>query len=181
MIGNFIADSIKGKNYAGYNDEIIYGIQLHRQIDEFTDNHETVKKSKRRLSPKYGKYSSVIVDIYYDHFLALGWKNYSDKDLKDFAEEVYKILNTHQDILPQKIIEFLPYMVKQDWLYNYQTLEGIDKSLKGMARRAKFDSHMELASTDLKRDHFLYEQEFELFFPELIEFVGTLLKPFQQS
>ena len=174
LIGNFIADSIKGKHYDTYNDEIIRGIKLHRMIDEFTDNHDIVKISKRRLAPKYGKYAAVIVDIFYDHLLALNWKIYSDIELKKFAIHVYEVLLVNEKILPEKVQEFLPYMVEQNWLYNYSTIEGIDKSLKGMAHRAKFDSHMEIAAVDLKENLKLFGSEFELFFPELIQFVTVL-------
>ena len=39
MIGNFIADSIKGSKYSAYPTEIQKGILLHRQIDTTTDAH----------------------------------------------------------------------------------------------------------------------------------------------
>ena len=57
IIGNYIADSVKGSAYNMFSNEIQKGILLHRKIDTFTDNHPTVEQSKKRLREKYKKYS----------------------------------------------------------------------------------------------------------------------------
>ncbi|MEX0290603.1 MAG: DUF479 domain-containing protein, partial [Flavobacteriaceae bacterium] len=77
-IGNFIADSIRGKKYKHLPERVQKGVILHRAIDTFTDAHPTVRQSSKRLHENYSHYSRVIVDIFYDHFLAKNWKNYSD-------------------------------------------------------------------------------------------------------
>jgi len=43
LIGNFIADHLRGNNFEGYSQEVQKGILLHRKIDEFTDNHPNFK------------------------------------------------------------------------------------------------------------------------------------------
>ena len=87
-VGNFIGDFVKGKNLKDrFEADIARGIGLHREIDWFTDTHSIVKQSKDRLRPKYRHYSGVIVDIFYDHFLAKNWDRYSKQLLPDFAEE----------------------------------------------------------------------------------------------
>ncbi len=78
LIGNFIADAVKGKKHNLYSKEVQAGILLHREIDNYTDNHPIVRKSKRRLNKRYGHYNGVIIDILYDHFLAKNWNNYSE-------------------------------------------------------------------------------------------------------
>ena len=102
-IGNFIADGIKGKDYKNYPKEVQIGILLHRQIDSYTDSHETVRKSTKRLHEKYGHYSGVIVDILYDHFLAKNWTKYSDIPLSDYVEDFYVSLEEHFHLLPLRI------------------------------------------------------------------------------
>lgn len=173
IIGNFIGDAVKGSDYLKFDPEIIKGIKLHRRIDEFTDCHQVVMQSKNRLRPTYGKYSSVIVDIFYDHFLAAFWDNYSDTPLPVYVHRVYELMNENLHLLPLKVQHFLPYMVSGNWLLNYANLEGIESALTGMARRARFESGMEKAGEDLKKDYALYKKEFEIFFPELKEFVAT--------
>jgi len=171
MLGNFIADSVKGAEINKFSEGIKKGIRLHRQIDEFTDKHPIVEQSKQRLRPAYAKYSGVIVDIFYDHFLALHWNEYSEIPLEDYAALVYAYIELHLPELPERVNNFFPYMVEHNWLVNYGRYDGIEKVLLGMSRRTSFDSHMNLAIEDLRKDHALYEKEFALFFPELIAFV----------
>lgn len=172
MIGNFIGDAVKGNDYLHYDPEVVKGIKLHRKIDEFTDCHPVVIESKNRLRPTYSKYSSVIVDIFYDHFLAASWLEHSEIPLPVFVEKVYQLISDNLEWLPPKVQHLFPYMVSGDWLTNYANLEGIQRTLNGMSRRARFESGMEKAVEDLKRDYDLYKREFDLFFPQLKEFVG---------
>lgn len=173
MIGNFIGDSVKGKNYKKYSNGIIEGITLHRKIDTYTDNHQIVMKSKIRLRPNYHKYAGVIVDVFYDHFLAANWIDYSPVPLYEYAQSVYNIMTDNLNNLPERTKEMLPYMVLGNWLVRYAKIDGIDRALKGMATRTKFRSNMEHAAGDLEKDYHLYETEFKTFFPELIKYVNS--------
>lgn len=171
IIGNFIADSVKGSAFNLFSPEIKKGIVLHRKIDSFTDSHPIVEQSKQRLREKYKKYSSVIVDIYYDHYLASNWSYYSDVQLQKFIQEIYNIIKNNHAILPEKSVHFTKYMLQHNILFAYSKLEGIEQVLHGMARRASFESNMEYAIHDLKEHYSMFENEFKLFFPELQQFV----------
>lgn len=172
LIGNFIADAVKKSDFELYSPDIIRGIKLHHQIDEYTDKHSIVGESKKRLRPRYGKYAPVIVDIYYDHFLAADWQNYSGIPLSDFAVSIYDLMSQNMAIMPAKVKHFLPYMISGNWIANYAHMEGIHSVLKGMSRRAKFESGMEKAIEDLKTDYEMYKKEFQDFFPDLEKFVN---------
>lgn len=171
LIGNFIADSVKGKSYLSYPTGIQRGIILHRFIDEFTDKHTYVKKSIEMLRPKYGKYSGVLVDIFYDHFLAANWSNFSPTALPLFADNIYRLLGSYSGPLPPMIPFILDKMKTHNWLVNYAKIEGINKTLQGMAQRTKFISNMELAGKDLLSDYDYHKENFNKFFPEIIQFV----------
>ena len=175
-IGNFIADAVKGKNYTNYVTTIQEGIFLHRKIDSFTDTHTIVKVSKRRLHPRYKHYDGVIIDILYDHFLAKNWASYCQTPLEEYAQEFYKLLESNYNILPEKIQYFLPYMIKGDWLYNYSTLEGIEKVLIGMDKRTKNKSQMYLVIEDLKLHYIAFDNDFTTFFNDLQQFCLEELK-----
>jgi acyl carrier protein phosphodiesterase len=170
-IGNFIADSVKGKQYLEYPPGIIDGIVLHRSIDTFTDTHPIVSRSVERLFERYGHYSRVIVDILYDHFLAANWKDYSDIPLKIYTEDFYKLLQDNFKILPKQVQNFLPYMVADNWLYNYRKIEGIEKILFQMNRRIKYRAKMHLAVEELREFYEEFEDEFTRFFEELRAYV----------
>ena len=123
-IGNFIADAVKGKAHEKFPAPIQKGIILHRRIDSFTDSHPIVLESCKRLWDKYRHYSPVIIDIFYDHFLAANWKNYSELQLDEFADNCYRLIENNVENLPEKIKIMLPYMKAHNWLVNYAQVEG---------------------------------------------------------
>lgn len=168
MVGNFIGDFVKGKKYDDYPRQMVKGIKLHREIDWFTDNHKIVDKSKDRLWKKYRHYAGVIIDMFYDHFLARDWSTYSAETLEEFTGKAYRVLLEKKPILPEKAQYILPYMVKHNWLLAYQDIKGIERALHGMSQRTKFESHMEKATQDLRAHYDLFSQEFHEFFPEII-------------
>jgi acyl carrier protein phosphodiesterase len=169
MIGNFIADSVKGKEVYQYSSDIQKGIRLHRFIDQYTDTHSVIHEAKQIIAPYFGKYNAVVLDIYMDHFLAKDWSAYSSIQLYEFASAVYELLQEEINTLPQRVQELLPYMIRQDWLCNYANFEGIDKVFRGMSKRASFESHMEDAAGILKEHYAEMQQCFDLFFPQLVE------------
>ena len=169
-IGNFMADGIYGESYKKYPSDIQKGILLHREIDTFTDAHPIVRQSTKRLHINYGHYSSVIVDILYDHFLAKNWDTYSTIPLKDFSVSFYNLLEESYEILPLRIQNLMPFMIADNWLLNYSKIEGVQQVLDGMNRRTKYKSKMNEATKELKIHYDEFEEEFTLFFDELITF-----------
>ncbi|WP_111307213.1 ACP phosphodiesterase [Confluentibacter sediminis] len=169
-IGNFIADGIKGNDYKTFSNDFQVGIMLHRHIDTFTDAHETVRKSTKRLHEKYGHYSGVIVDILYDHFLAKNWNLYCHIPLVEYVDNFYTSLEVHYDLLPLRIKKMMPYMIADNWLLSYASIEGIAKVLDGMNRRTKNRSGMNEAVQELEVFYMEFESEFTHFFEELIVF-----------
>ncbi|MBC3847736.1 DUF479 domain-containing protein [Winogradskyella echinorum] len=169
-IGNFAGDGVRGKNYTRFPVAMQAGIQLHREIDTFTDAHPVVRQSTKRLHKNYGHYSGVIVDIFYDHFLAKNWKDYSDIPLAEYIDDFYKSLNKHLHVLPERFQKLTPIMIEGNWLLSYATIDGIQLVLDGMNRRTKGRSKMNEATKELKENYSAFENDFTVFFNELIEF-----------
>lgn len=169
-LGNFFADHIRGNKFKHFPEKIQKGILLHREIDTFTDSHPIAKQSSKRLHKNYSHYSRVIVDIFYDHFLAKNWSVYSQVPLKEYVENFYDLLEDNYDILPLGTQRMMPYMIADNWLYSYANLDGISKVLNGMNRRTKNKSKMNFAILDLEQNYTAFEEEFTNFFEELITF-----------
>ena len=169
-----MADGIHGKNFDTFPMEIQKGIILHREIDTFTDAHPIFRQSTKRLHANYHHYSGIIVDIFYDHFLAKNWSNYSNETLEDFTEHFYQSLRNNYDLLTPKTQKMIPYLITQNWLMSYQTIDGIEIILEKMDNRMKRDSNMRFSIAELRTFYSEFEQEFTLFFKELI--VHTNLK-----
>ncbi len=170
ITGNFIADHVKGNEIQKFSDPIKNGIYLHRKIDNFTDTHPLFLQSKTRLTDKYRKYSGVIVDMFYDHFLSANWNDYSAEPLEDYTSRMFAVIVKQYALLPEKTKRIIHFMSKENWLAGYGRIDGLARALSGMARRTPFDSGMENAVVDLQRDYGLYEQEFRGFFPQVSSF-----------
>ncbi|MCS6823461.1 MAG: ACP phosphodiesterase [Cytophagaceae bacterium] len=170
LIGNFIADSLRGNSFHQYPKELQKGIHLHRKIDIYTDSHPAVISTKEKIRKDFGKYASVVTDIYYDHFLAYHWTLYSDTPLSEYVGYVYKLLEEYKQFLPDDIQGFLPYMIRDNWLFNYGNFHGLEKVFKGMAKRASHTSNMEQATQVLKNHYDSIEADFFSFFPEVKKF-----------
>lgn len=166
-IGNFMADGIRGKQFAHFPEDVQKGILLHRFIDTYTDSHDIFRTSTKRLHDRYHHYAGVIVDIVYDHFLAKNWTKYSDEKLEDFIHRFYNSLHENYDILTDKTKGLMPYMIERNWLLSYRTVDGIHQILTQMDRRSKNISKMQFAVEELREFYDEFEQEFTLFFEEI--------------
>lgn len=166
-----MADGIHGKHLDEFPLDIQKGIILHRSIDTFTDAHPVFRKSTKRLHAKYHHFSGIIVDLFYDHFLAANWTNYSDEKLENYIDRFYQSLQDHFELLTPRTQKFLPYMVTQNWLSSYQTIEGIEMILAKMdtrmTSRMNQDSNMRFSVTELQLYYLEFESEFTTFFEEL--------------
>ncbi|MFE3872554.1 ACP phosphodiesterase [Flavobacterium sp. ZS1P70] len=169
-IGNFMADGIRGKHFETYPIDVQKGIILHRAIDTFTDAHSIFRQSTKRLHKNYHHYAGVIVDVFYDHFLAKNWNMYSNEKLEEFVGRFYQSLHNNPDILSDRTKGMMPYMIEHNWLVSYQTVEGINRILTQMDHRTKNESKMRFATTELSEFYSEFETEFSEFFKELILF-----------
>jgi acyl carrier protein phosphodiesterase len=174
LLGNFIADAVKGNKAALYSPGIARGIKLHRLIDTYTDTHPVVSETKARLREKYKKYAPVVADLYFDHFLAKHFERFANESLEDYSQRAYSLINSHFAALPERVQYFFPYMMEQNWLLGYAEIEGIARALTGLSRRTSFVSGMETAGEELTLNYSLYHQDFELFFPELEQYVEVM-------
>jgi len=167
-IGNFMADGIHGKQFDIYPMDIQKGIILHRAIDTFTDAHPVFRQSTKRLHANYHHYSGIIVDIFYDHFLAKNWNSYSNESLEDYSERFYQSLRDNFDDLTPKTQKMMPYLIAHNWLLSYQSIDGIESVLTKMDTRMKHDSNMRFSIAELKTFYSDFESEFTSFFEDLI-------------
>lgn len=171
IIGNFIADMVKGKAYQNYAEPIQKGILLHRQIDSFTDNHPVFRATKKRILEEQGRYSGVVVDLFYDHFLATEWSRFSTENLDDFVCRNYKLMIKNYRKLPPRAQYILPFMVRQNWLSNYANLEPLALIFDRMDKRTNYQSGMKTSVETLKKQYPEIKTDFLAFMPDVIHFV----------
>lgn len=175
LVGNYMADFALGSSYLEMHPEIQQGVLLHRFIDNFTDSHPAVQKSKTRITKTQGKYTPVVVDVFYDHLLAINWNYYSKESLSAFAAKTYKQLDQHKQLFPERLLLRFEHMKTHDWLTHYATSYGIERALAGLSKRAKFDNQMEHAFESLILEKESLQKDFHHFFPEMIEAASKFL------
>ncbi len=170
LVGNMISDYVKGRQKFAYPAAVQLGIQLHRDIDLFTDLHQATKEASVFFKPAVGRYAGAFVDVVYDHFLALELEQMQGQVLKQLASQTYNTLQNFEGDLPVVFKQMLPYMVSQNWLGNYGSLWGIQQSFIGVARRARYltasNAVFELFQTHYQSLHKCYKQ----FFPAVKTF-----------
>ncbi|MBK3517327.1 acyl carrier protein phosphodiesterase [Carboxylicivirga marina] len=167
QVGNFIGDHVKGRAYEKYSPEIKQGILLHRKIDDFTDRHTLVKQSARRLNERYGRYSGIIIDVFYDHFLGVNWAHFSSISLKQYVSKVHKVLLSNYFKLPADVKRFLPFLVKSRRLETYATKEGIERSLRIMSNYSSLPDHTSWAMEQMDEHYQAFNDDFMAFFNEV--------------
>ena len=172
-IGNFLGDWVKGSDYLKFSEDIQTGILLHRNIDMFTDQHTIVRLSASRFQSRYARYSGVITDIVYDHYLANNWKDFSDLPLRDYVNRMHNVMLNHFEILPERLQNYLPGFMNERWIERYATLEGIRDVLDTMSKRTSLPNETEFAISVVEAFYNDFRHEFFDFFGQLIEFVES--------
>ena len=176
-LGNILGDLVKGKERKELHPCFNAGIKSHLLIDSFTDNHLVVKRSKRRIDREHRRYSGVLVDVFYDHFLAKNWRCYSQVSLADFTEEVYRSFAKYWDFVPVFSRMVISRMREQKWLLSYSSVDGVEATLKRI--KAKLSAkHKKLFLVDrfleeLEINYLDLERDFNEFFPEIIAYLTS--------
>jgi acyl carrier protein phosphodiesterase len=170
LVGNMISDFVKGRQRFVFSGNIQKGIELHRNIDEYTDHHPATKKAMEIFRPAYRLYSGPIMDILYDHYLANDREIFDDEGLKRFSQETYKTLEKYAAQLPPRFLLALTYMRTEDWLYNYKFERGMQKSLAGLARRASYLSESETAYNLFLEHYVSLDEYYKEFFADVKRF-----------
>ena len=176
LIGNMISDFVKGRKKFDYPEAIQKGIQLHRDIDTFTDDHPATKEAKQFLKPAVGLYAGAFIDVVYDHFLAIDQQQFLEMKLDDHCQNTYGVLHENNMLLPTKFQMMLPYMMSQNWLFNYQHLWGIENSFGGVARRATYLNSSSEVFGLFKDNYNELQKCYNEFFPQVKAFAFTELQ-----
>ncbi len=167
LIGNIMADAVKGKQYLAYPKSVQQGILLHRSIDSFTDKHPLTSQFKSFFRPAYGLHTGIVTDILYDHFLAFHWQEYHPESLVDYTGKLFPYLQKKLWLMPARTQYFLPYLMDNNWFLLYQSPEGLERIFKGMVRRGALpDKTKEMLLLLEQNEEKLYTL-FHLFFTEL--------------
>lgn len=175
ILGNFLGDFVNKSLEDNYEDSIKNGIFMHRKLDSFTDSNSVFLESKKRISSVNRRFAGVLIDMFYDHFLAKNWSMYSEIPLEGFADNFYGMLERFSYCLPEKLTKRLPYMIEENWLVSYREIDGIKLSLDRISLRFSRSNHPIINPIDeLVRNYDALENDFKSFFPCVVEYANVL-------
>jgi acyl carrier protein phosphodiesterase len=178
ILGAMLGDFVKGSVGAEYPPAVREAIVLHRTIDRFTDAHPIPYAARALVSPARRRFAPILIDVFYDHFLARYWADYCTVPLPQFAQQVYDVLRANRAILPPRLQIVAPRMVANDWLTAYAELPGVDAAVNGIARRLERyprAAALHGAAEELERHYARFERDFRTFFPQLTAYAASLL------
>lgn len=170
LIGNLLGDFVKGRPGEHYSDEIVAGILFHRKIDAFSDAHPIMRTSRGRIGPQMRRFSGIIIDVCYDHFLAKHWRRYSNQNLTVFVQHAYDVLQKNHFILPERLQRILPYMISEDWLGRYIEIKSVGVTLDRITRRLTRGERFRGAIVEVEKNYDDLESDFLKFFPDLLDY-----------
>jgi len=110
MLGGLFGDFIRGRRaLRGFSEPIRQGIVLHRYIDRRTDHSAVVKKLRRVFPREFRRYAGIIIDLAFDHELAVNWWRYMPGSLERFDVEIRDLLRDNKELMPQELTDFMVY------------------------------------------------------------------------
>ena len=161
-----MGDFVKGVVPTTFPEELSRHLKLHRHIDTLTQQSEIFQTSRRRLDPSFHHGRSVLVDVFYDHFLACCWDEYSDQPLIEFSQEVYRGLQSCYDLLSPGLQQQLPRMIEYDWLTSYREPKTVQRVLQRLEERIKHKIPLAKGFAQLELWHDELEYDFAAFMVE---------------
>lgn len=172
-LGSLLGDFVKGPLDGRYGEEITRAIAMHRKIDVFTDAHPLVLRSRSRISAQRRRYAGIMVDVFYDHFLAKNWNDFHEEPLAEFTGRVYGILTRNHALLPARLQHVAPMMIELDWLGSYADIGSIYTALDRMGRRVKRENPLMNSADELVANYAQIEADFRAFLPQVLHYTRS--------
>ncbi len=172
IVGNMLEDYITGNIENVRNKHLSarlkLGIKLHRIIDTFTDSHLNVKNCKTIFYQRFGKYSPIIVDVLFDHFLIKNWHVFTSEKFLHFRQRMYEALQTNVEIQPEAMKIMTQSMIFHDWLKNYSEIWGLERAFEGLNKKInKENLDLRLSIIEFQANYEYLEEQFLMFFKDL--------------
>jgi acyl carrier protein phosphodiesterase len=172
MMGDFV----KGRLDDHFSPPIRRGLEQHRRIDAFAQTNVHFRCSRNRIDASFGHYRGILVDIFYDHFLAKNWTQHHPRPLEDFARESYQLLEDHFSLLPEGLQRVVPRMIARNWLVSYRQVETIDRVLQQISGRLKHPNPLAAGGSALRDRYELLEMDCHRFLGEAQNFLAESLQ-----
>ncbi len=169
LLGNILADFVRGNPDELYPPHIVSGIRMHRRVDSMTDRLPEVKQAQRLFRPEYRRVSAITLDVVWDHFLSLNWDRIEPQiALKDFLQLSANDITPHLPDMPERFQNINRYLWSERWMERYAELPFIGKVLNGMAQRRPKLAALADSFVDVENNYDALEILFWQFYPNMM-------------
>lgn len=176
MHANLYGDFVKGRDLSHFPKLIQNGIELHREIDHFIDNHPSVRTMMHELYASLPKVSAVAIDLFYDHVLAIEWTNYRADTLEEFSNNFYQCDPTTLYSFSEQYLYMFMRMKNSDWLSNYKSLQGLEYACKGVSQRINFPNQLKYGRIVYEQNESRIKESFHEFMSDAVPHFKTFHK-----
>ncbi len=174
-LGGLMGDFVKGPLPGALSADLAFGVMLHRRIDSFADGHPAFRRSRARVSAERRRYGGILVDMFYDHFLARHWPQLHPQRLAEYTAEAYQLLRAHEALLPPAMVPVARAMAAGDWLSSYADPAAIALALDRMGEcRLRAPNPLAGSVAELEADYTGFEADFLVFLPAALVFCETI-------
>lgn len=171
QLGGLMGDFVKGPIPDHYPPQVALGLQLHRRIDSLAHSSPHTRRSRHRLRPAVGHGRGIVIDIFYDYFLASAWVDFSPEPLADYAAGIYRLLQENHQLLPPNLQRIAPRMIEHNWLASYQHRRVVGRALQRIAERLSKPLPLAESIADLDTHEISLRRDFTAFMAEATNFV----------
>lgn len=169
MVGSFLGAGYVNNRHNGFSSNLERGQLISLSIDNFIEKNPVCQNSILLLTPKYRKYSNRILRLYYDHFLARSWENYSDIPYQTFCDEIVEVMKSHNDLFPYKPKRVANRIIRKNLVLSLRTINGLNEYIKDMTRYNSYNALIQESVGDLVKNYDSFSKDFHLLFPEMIK------------
>lgn len=180
MYCNLFGDFVKGRDLSQFPDLLAQGIQLHRNIDSYIDNHPAVLELRHELSYSLNRFTSIAIDLFFDHLLARNWSSYIDTSLRIYCDTFYRYQSIYAAYFSDDFKFLLDKMKEGDWIYNYQFAHGLEFACRGLSKRINFENDLYKAPEVFLKHEQSILRAFNLYMADAVPHFKNIIESIKQ-
>ena len=168
MLGGLFGDFVRGRRaLRAFPEPVRQGIVLHRYIDKCTDRSPVIKELRPLFPREFRRYAGIVIDMAFDHELAINWWRYMPGSLERFDQEIRDLLRDNPEGVPEKLIGFMQYADKHGLFSAYREEDVVLHSLAGVGTRLKRPNPLHRVSEIWPELAPEFKPAFRKFFPQI--------------
>ncbi|TDN51666.1 acyl carrier protein phosphodiesterase [Buttiauxella sp. JUb87] len=169
LLGNLLADFVRGNPNESYPGDVVAGIHMHRRVDVLTDSLPEVAIARQWFRPETRRVAPITLDVMWDHFVSRHWQTLCpNTPLPEFVAYARANIEPFLIDTPERFINLNHYLWDERWLERYSDMAFIANVLNGMATRRPKLYALRASWQDLDTHYAALEELFWQFYPRMM-------------